>query len=303
MRRLFASLFTLAFLTASPAFAVMEDYPSVKLQGLDKSVGRTVTFEAKVGSTIQYGPLYIKIQACRKAPPIEKPESAAFLQIWQVPPGGDKSEWVFSGWMFASSPALSAMDHPVYDVWVLDCLGKEQPNEEAEKAQTDQQADQTTLAPADAVKPDTNGTTAPPAGTPNTDQTPAMSPTEAPAVDINNIPTDSEAEDDDTSEDAPAAPETPAPDTSVPNPQDRPAPIVPGEQTWQPQSDPQVQQQTDPQTGYPPQTQTQPAPTPPVAADDPNVTAYDFMNQNRGTNAGPSKAPQPQPYQPPAPQY
>ncbi len=157
LRRFFASLFLLA-LTSTPAFAVMEDYPSVRLQGLDKSVGKTITFEARVGSTIEYGPLYIKINACRKAPPIEKPESAAFLQIWEVPPGQEKSEWVFSGWMFASSPALSAMDHPVYDVWVLDCTGREEPNEEAAAAESDKQADQTTLAPADdtAVAPVTD---------------------------------------------------------------------------------------------------------------------------------------------------
>lgn len=132
-------------MAAPKAYAVMEDYPSVKLQGLDKSVGRTVTFEAKVGSTIQYGPLYIKIDSCRKAPPIEKPESAAFLQIWEVPPGEKKSEWVFSGWMFASSPALSAMDHPVYDVWVLDCTGREEPNEEAAAVTPETQADQGAL--------------------------------------------------------------------------------------------------------------------------------------------------------------
>lgn len=137
---------------ASPAFAVMEDYPSIKLQGLDKSVGRTTTFEAKVGSTIQYGPLFIKIHACRKAPPIEAPESAAFLQIWEVPPGAEKSEWAFSGWMFASSPALSAMDHPVYDVWVLDCTGREEPNEEAAAAQSDVEADQTSLPAADGTE-------------------------------------------------------------------------------------------------------------------------------------------------------
>lgn len=119
------------------AQAAMEDYPSVKLQGLDKSTARTTTFEAKVGSTITYGPLFIRIQACRKSPPIETPESAAFLQIWEVPPETGKSEWVFSGWMFASSPALSAMDHPVYDVWVLDCLGREEPNEEAKQSETD----------------------------------------------------------------------------------------------------------------------------------------------------------------------
>jgi hypothetical protein len=152
VRRLFASFCLLGCLTATPAFAVMEDYPSIKLQGLDKSVGRTVTFEAAVGSTIQYGPLFIKIHACRKAPPIEAPEAAAFLQVWEVPPGQEKSEWVFSGWMFASSPALSAMDHPVYDVWVLDCTGREEPNEEAAEASTDAQADQTDLSPADTAQ-------------------------------------------------------------------------------------------------------------------------------------------------------
>ena len=113
---------------------VMEDFPVVKLQAIDKSTARTVTFQAKVGSTIQYGSLFIKIQACRKSPPLEKPESASFLQVWEVPIGKEKSEWIFSGWMFASSPALSAMDHAVYDVWVLDCLSDEKENKEAKES-------------------------------------------------------------------------------------------------------------------------------------------------------------------------
>lgn len=128
-----------------PAGAAMEDYPSVQLKALDKSTARTTTFEVKVGSTIQYGALYIKVQACRKAEPLDKPESAAFLQIWELPPEETDSKWVFSGWMFASSPALSAMDHPVYDVWVLNCLGKEEPNEEAAASETDAEADQSGL--------------------------------------------------------------------------------------------------------------------------------------------------------------
>lgn len=114
----------------SPALAAMEDYPAVQLRALDKSTARTTTFEVAVGSTIQYGSLYIKVQSCRKAEPIDKPESAAFLQVWELPPEQNDSRWVFSGWMFASSPALSAMDHPVYDVWVLSCTGKEEPVEE-----------------------------------------------------------------------------------------------------------------------------------------------------------------------------
>ncbi len=106
----------------SPAMAAMTDMPVVKLQSLDKVTARTDIFEAKVGTTIKFGPLYIRVKACRKADPIDKPESASFIQVWEVPPETGESEWVFSGWMFASSPALSAMDHPVYDVWVLDCL-------------------------------------------------------------------------------------------------------------------------------------------------------------------------------------
>lgn len=114
----------------------MIDQKTVQLRALDKITARTVTFEADVGTTVKFGSLFIKAQACRKAPPIEPPESAAFLQIWEAHQSKEKihersadlkQEWVFSGWMFASSPALSYMDHPIYDVWVLDCL--EQVNE------------------------------------------------------------------------------------------------------------------------------------------------------------------------------
>lgn len=120
--------FTLVLLWATGLFsplsahAKMDEFTKVKLQTLNKITARTSTFIADVGNTVQFGPLFIRIQACRKAPPIENPESAAFLQIWQQSPK-KKSEWVFSGWMFASSPALSPMDHPIYDVWVLDCPG------------------------------------------------------------------------------------------------------------------------------------------------------------------------------------
>jgi hypothetical protein len=245
--RLFLSTLLLG-LTAftAPAHAVLEDHPSIKLQGLDKSVGRTITFEAKVGSTIQYGPLFIKIHACRKAPPIETPESAAFLQIWEVPPGSDKSEWVFSGWMFASSPALSAMDHPVYDVWVLDCTGKEEPNEEAAAAESNEQADQTDLPKSDAEA----------AERALQDDADAATDSEVPPADTENdetgVPVDSEAQmDDPTSivpQDAPVYdpnapyspsnyPSAPAPTSQYPNPVD--APYNPPHP--QPQEQPQYQ--------------------------------------------------------------
>lgn len=113
-------------IAAKPAQALeYEDYPIVKLRTLDKITARTMTFEAKVGTTMKFGEIYIKVQTCRKPPPVEKTEAAAFLQIWQTDALKNTSNWIFSGWMFASSPTLSAMDHPVYDVWVIDCLGKD----------------------------------------------------------------------------------------------------------------------------------------------------------------------------------
>lgn len=143
-------LLFMSLMISLPSYAAMQDYPTVRLQAIDKSTARTVMFEAKVGTTIEYGSLFIKIKACRKSEPLDKPESASFLQIWEVPIKAKKSEWIFSGWMFASSPALSAMDHPVYDVWVLDCLDKDKQNAEAKKNESKQKtADQEELAPVE----------------------------------------------------------------------------------------------------------------------------------------------------------
>lgn len=121
---LFLAIFCTAMLSGWHAQArEMDEYSKVKLRSLDKITARTLTFEAEIGSTVKFGPLFIRVQSCRKAPPIEQPESAAFVQVWEVTPD-EKAEWVFSGWMFASSPGLSSMDHPIYDVWVLDCMGE-----------------------------------------------------------------------------------------------------------------------------------------------------------------------------------
>lgn len=164
---------------AAAATEKMDDYPVVKLQSLDKGTARTMTFEARVGHTIKFGPLYIRVQACRKAPPIEQPESAAFLQIWEITKE-KKPKWVFSGWMFASSPSLSAMDHPLYDVWVIDCLNQkdgqeatEETNQDKSAAATDNSGDETTAheideddeaAPApDEQPPSSAGLAQPPA--------------------------------------------------------------------------------------------------------------------------------------------
>jgi hypothetical protein len=94
------------------------------LQGLDKTTARIATIDAPVGKEVRYGSLLITARACIKNPPTETPENSAFLQIEELPPDADpatKPDLIFSGWMFSSSPALSALENPVYDVSVLDC--------------------------------------------------------------------------------------------------------------------------------------------------------------------------------------
>tara|TARA_R110000868_G_scaffold334357_1_gene595074 strand:- start:372 stop:752 length:381 start_codon:yes stop_codon:yes gene_type:complete len=92
----------------------------VILQGLDKVTARVSTLEARVGEVVRFGTLEIIARSCDKRPPEEPPESAAFLDIWEIRPG-EPAVSLFRGWMFASSPALNALEHPVYDIWVLDC--------------------------------------------------------------------------------------------------------------------------------------------------------------------------------------
>lgn len=103
-----------------PQQRTFEDKSVAVLQGLDKITARTSTFTVQVGGRNRFGQLEVGVRACRKAPPIDPPESAAFLEITEQKPG-EAPKRHFSGWMFASSPALSAMEHPVYDVWVIDC--------------------------------------------------------------------------------------------------------------------------------------------------------------------------------------
>lgn len=100
----------------------MEDMGTVVIRTIDKLSARAHTFDIPVDKTVKFGnSLFIKARACRKASPLDQPESAAFLQIWERKPAEQNSRWVFSGWMFASNPSLSYMDHPVYDVWVIEC--------------------------------------------------------------------------------------------------------------------------------------------------------------------------------------
>ncbi|MEL0020908.1 MAG: DUF2155 domain-containing protein [Rickettsiales bacterium] len=93
---------------------------AVVLQGLDKVTARVSTFEAAIGETIRFGSLQIVARHCDRTPPEEPPESTVYLDIADVRPGEAAID-LFHGWMFASSPALNGLEHPVYDVRVLEC--------------------------------------------------------------------------------------------------------------------------------------------------------------------------------------
>jgi hypothetical protein len=91
------------------------------LQGLDKVTARISTVEIEVGKTVPYGSLLITVRRCQRSRPDQKLERAAFLEIDNIDPTTKEKKRVFSGWMFASNPAISALEHAVYDVWVKDC--------------------------------------------------------------------------------------------------------------------------------------------------------------------------------------
>ena len=121
--RLAAVLLAAGVTAAGPAHAVeMIAEPTARLQGLDKTTARISQFEAPVGKEVTFGTLAIVVRACQRNPPEEAPENAAFLEIYENRPGEAKAK-LFSGWMFSSSPALSALEHPVYDVNLLECKG------------------------------------------------------------------------------------------------------------------------------------------------------------------------------------
>ncbi len=98
---------------------------AVILRALDKVTATTEDYTVKVGDTLTYGSLSIDAVHCEKRPPEDLPETFAFLKIRDAKldgTGGRAEEaTVFSGWMFASRPALSALDHGVYDIWVIGC--------------------------------------------------------------------------------------------------------------------------------------------------------------------------------------
>ncbi len=96
------------------------------MRGLDKVTARTQDFEIRIGEEYRFGSLTILPRYCRERPPEETPEIFVFVEIYDRRSENgeiveEDAERIFSGWMFASNPALNPLEHPVYDVWPIDC--------------------------------------------------------------------------------------------------------------------------------------------------------------------------------------
>ena len=110
-----------------PDDTVITEMPAQKIEnaravfsGLDKITGRIISFDAAIGETVQFGALRVTARVCYTRPPTEATNTDAFVQVDEVTLQGEVKR-IFSGWMFAASPGLHAVEHPIYDVWLTDC--------------------------------------------------------------------------------------------------------------------------------------------------------------------------------------
>ena len=113
--------------TLQPGDEVVTEPPAVKIvnkravfTGLDKITGRIINFDAEIGETVQFGALRVKTDACYTRPATESANTDAFVEVDEITLQNEVKR-IFSGWMFAASPGLHGVEHPVYDIWLTDC--------------------------------------------------------------------------------------------------------------------------------------------------------------------------------------
>src|SRR6202166_4552230 len=113
--------------TLQPGDEVVSEPPAQKIvnkkasfSGLDKITGRIINFDEAVGETVQFGALRVKTDACYTRPATEAANTDAFVEVDEITLQGEVKR-IFSGWMFAASPGLHGVEHPIYDIWLTDC--------------------------------------------------------------------------------------------------------------------------------------------------------------------------------------
>jgi hypothetical protein len=108
------------WLVPALALAAPITNPVAVFSGLDKITGRIITFDVLIDETVQFGALQVTPRICNTRPPTEPAQTTTFVEVDEITLS-NKIQRLFTGWMFAASPGLHAIEHPVYDVWLIDC--------------------------------------------------------------------------------------------------------------------------------------------------------------------------------------
>ncbi len=116
-----ASLFAAPMMMSS-VWADKIKNPTAVYAGLDKITGRIIAFEVGIDETVQFGSLQLTPRVCYSRPSTEAPQTNSFIEVDEINANNEYKR-IFSGWVFASSPGLSAIEHPVYDLWLSECKG------------------------------------------------------------------------------------------------------------------------------------------------------------------------------------
>lgn len=131
---------------ASPASADKIKHPTAVFAGLDKITGRIISFDVAIDETVQFGTLQITPRACYTRPATEAPLTDGFVEAEEmISPTETKK--LFAGWMFAASPGLHGIEHPVYDAWLTDCKGGKEVIPDPTPARLDDPSDVVTPPP------------------------------------------------------------------------------------------------------------------------------------------------------------
>jgi hypothetical protein len=151
--------------TLQPGDEVVTEPPAQKIlnkkasfSGLDKITGRIINFDEDIGETVQFGALRVKTDACYTRPATESANTDAFVEVDEITLQGEVKR-IFSGWMFAASPGLHGVEHPIYDIWLTDCKGPDttvvsaQPTDTPKPAAPPPPAAQKRAAPKQAPRP------------------------------------------------------------------------------------------------------------------------------------------------------
>ena len=120
--KIYFSILIFFFIFLSINYSIANSIGLIKLKVLDKVSSKNTELEFKIGDTIKYKNLQIKALKCKNSEFDDDPEITAYLQVIDLNKSDNDEVFVFNGWSFASSPSINPFDHPVYDLWIIECI-------------------------------------------------------------------------------------------------------------------------------------------------------------------------------------